>query len=128
MHTVANTSNYDFKNDEDASFELSQVNFWKDKYDIVLAEKRKLDESNKKLENVLQESVLEQATLHKDMHKLAVASEEAAKSLRSHGVKIIEYLENRGFTDGIKYHKVIHSLTHSYVSYVYSLTRLLTQG
>ena len=111
MHTVANTSNYDFKNDDDAPFELSQVNFWKEKYDTVLAEKRKLDESNKKLENVLQDSVLEQATLHKDIHKLVVASEESARSLRSHGVKIIEYLEQRGFTSSTKYHKVIHLLT-----------------
>ena len=132
---MGNASTYDFKNDDEVSFELNQLNFWKEKYDVVLAEKRKLDESNKKLENVLQESVIEQATLHKEMHKLVVTSEESAGSLRSHGLKIIDYIEQRGFSNSVKYHKVTysftHSLTHSYLLthlLTYLLTRLLIQG
>jgi len=73
-------------------------NYWHRQYEMMHEEKNRIDALNKKVEIVLQQSVMEQSKLHDEKHRLEKKAEDCSKQLREKCEKVINFLEEKGYS------------------------------
>ena len=88
------------EDEEDEHIDLEKPeNYWHHKYEEMHEEKNRIDALNRKIEGVLQQSVMEQSKLHDEKHRLEKKIEDCAKQLREAGEKSLNFIEERGYSD-----------------------------
>jgi len=100
--SYSNSEESDYDDDKDKENEElldleKPENYWHNKYEMMHEEKNRIDALNRKIEGVLQQSVMEQSKLHDEKHRLEKEDKNCAKELREEGEKALNFLEEKGF-------------------------------